>query len=117
MSTTEERLERLRWFRRISGAYKYTNLSVAFLAGVGVGYTQEKAGQPYSAADVGLQLGVPAALQAVEYLTLDKVLRIKGMWREGKEEELISKINNSNLGGVGTFFVGDYLGRGLAKLL
>ena len=56
-------------------------------------------------------------MQAVEYLTLDQVLRIKEIWREGKEEELISKINNSNLGGVGTFFVGDYLGRGLAKLL
>lgn len=112
-----ESLDRIRWFYRIQRSYKFTNLTAAFLAGITFGYTQEKAGQPYSAADVGFQLGVPATLHAVEYLTLDKVCRIKKVWKEGKEAELMSHITNSNIGGVGTFFAGDYIGRGIAKLL
>ena len=110
----QEKLEKIRWINSISRTYMFTNLTAAFLTGVSIGYAQEKAGQPYSATDVGFQLGVPAMIQAGEYLTLDRVLRTKDIWREGKKEELTRHITNSNIGGVGTFLVGDYVGRVIA---
>ena len=104
-----------RWGRILPRAYMVANLGAGFLSGLAVGYTLEKNNIPYSDYDTGLQLGVPAGLQTLEYTTLDLVNRVTEYRRAILDDEIVGRMTQGNFGALGTFLAGDHLGRLLAK--
>ena len=90
--------------------YWFVNPVTNFVAGALTGYTLEKNGIPYSMIDVGIQANTPIALGSLEYLTEKKV-------RNYSCDINIKTIRNSNLVGLGTFYLGNNIGRYLGKLV